>query len=279
MNEKIQAVSAGLSDMDEFLKGDCRLPAVKLWENTHIKHQIERRRVEDTFTITDHIRAMVYSMLSAGISWKRMDGKVDISTGRILPIDEVFRQYDPQLLLQCTPEQLRDEIKNLHCASQYTFKQMTALLKINIPKLLLFEREHGSIDLYYQRFINGNTGIIALVKALSMPKSKDKMAQMGEALVAEYLRNVGYDIAKPDRHIRRILGSEYLGCSKHKYVPVYEAFSIVDEIAKESGLPAAQVDYILWSYCAKGYGNVCTVRNPHCGICVVSKSCINGKEH
>ena len=264
MSGNIQAVSASLHDMSVFLKKERQLPAEKLWENTHIKHQIDRREASANFTVSDHIRAMVYSMLSAGIQWERMDGKIDLSSGRILPLDEAFHQYDPKWLLQSTPEQLREEVKRLHCGSQYTNKQMAALIQVNIPKLLQIEAEYGSIDLYYKQFLNRDSSLIPLVRALSDAGSKDKLAQMGEALVAEYLRNMGYDLAKPDRHIRRILGSDYLGCSEHKIVPVYEAFAIVEALAKESSLPAAEVDYILWSYCAKGYGEVCTVKCPKC---------------
>ncbi len=277
MNGNIHAVSASLHDMSVFLKEKCQLPAEKLWENTHIKHQIDRREAGGNFTISDHIRAMVYSMLSAGISWERMDGKIDLDSGRILPIDEAFHQFEPKWLLQATPEQLWTEVKRLHCGSQYTNKQMAALIQVNIPKLLQMEAEHGGIDLYYKQFLKRDSNLMPLVRALSGAGSKDKLAQMGEALIAEYLRNVGYDLAKPDRHIRRILGSDYLGCSKHKIVPVYEAFAIVEALAKESGLPAAEVDYILWSYCAKGYGDICNLRFPKCGMCIAKEICIKNK--
>ena len=36
----------------------------KYWNNTYIKHQIDKRNNGETFNINDHIRAMVYSMLS-----------------------------------------------------------------------------------------------------------------------------------------------------------------------------------------------------------------------
>lgn len=96
---------------------------------------------------------------------------------------------------------------------------------------------------------------------------------MGEALTAEYLRNVGYDISKPDRHIRRILGSKYLGCSECEIVPIFEAFDIVAEIAEELNKSVAEVDYILWSYCAKDYGEICTKNKPKCDICAIKCYC------
>ena len=100
------------------------------------------------------------------------------------------------------------------------------------------------------------------------------MAQLGEALTAEYLKNVGYDIGKPDRHIRRILGSEYLGCSKHQDVPPYEAIDIIADIAKSLNKPAAEMDYILWAYCASDFGEVCTKKNPKCmELCIAKSFC------
>lgn len=99
------------------------------------------------------------------------------------------------------------------------------------------------------------------------------MSQMGEALVAEYLRNVGYDIAKPDRHTRRILGSEFLGCSDKKIVPIFETLDIIKELADYMKRDVAEIDYILWSYCAKGYGEICTLKKPKCDICVASELC------
>ena len=96
---------------------------------------------------------------------------------------------------------------------------------------------------------------------------------MAEPLNAEYLRNVGYDIAKPDRHICRILGCNYLGCSEHEIVPIYEAFDIVRELAEHMDKNVAEVDYILWSYCAEGYGGVCRKGKENCEICVANKFC------
>ncbi|MFQ7319337.1 MAG: hypothetical protein ACLRO0_11230, partial [Massilimicrobiota timonensis] len=60
---------------------------IKLWENTHIKHQIDRRENGDVFSLRDHIRAMVYSMLSSESPWERMENSIDIETGRIIPLD------------------------------------------------------------------------------------------------------------------------------------------------------------------------------------------------
>ena len=279
--KNIQQAAQAVSQMDEQLRCELlfkggEIQQKKLWENTFIARQIERRSAGGTFTLADHLRAMVYSMLSAGIPWERAEQGIDPTTGRILPIDEIFGQFDAEFILRHSPEYLTGEIQKLHCGSLSTLQQMQALTERNIGKLQEFEANCGSVDAFYQTLIAQDRTLKALVKALSDAQSKDKLVQMGEALTAEYLKNVGYSIAKPDRHICRILGADCLACSDKKTVPAFEAIDIVAAIAAELQKSAAEVDYILWSYCAKGYGAVCTLQSPKCEICVAKKHCRRG---
>lgn len=276
----IKAVSQAVLRMDSYLRkkyAEEDTPK-KLWENTYIYHQLEKRKAKGIFTVSDHIHAMVYSMLSSGMSWERVEAGIDIKTGKIFPIDELFHDYDPEYILSCDPKELRNIIKEEHHLATFsTKKQMEAIIVPNIRKLQELDRQYNGIDNYYQQFLTGDRPINNLVRQLSSPDSKDKLKQMGVPLTAEYLKNVGYDLGKPDRHICRILGSTALGCSDMKIVPVYDALDIVADIAAELDKPAAEVDYILWSYCAKGYGEICTKptnkRKPQHEICVAKDIC------
>lgn len=278
MKTHIENVCKIVEQMDiqlrtDLLKRNGQIQEKKLWENTYIKHQIDKRKNNERFSISDHIRGMVYAMLSSGIAWERVENSIDVSTGKIEVIDESFHQYAPDTLLGCSPKELSDRVKHLRCASQSTKKQMTGLIHTNISKLKKLEMEYGSIDTYYQTFIEKDSSYKTLIKTLSDSNSENKMVEMGEALNAEYLRNVGYDMAKPDRHIRRILGRNLLACSEHETVPIFETLDIVKGIADELVKSVAEVDYILWSYCSKGYGEVCTAINPKCSICVAGQIC------
>lgn len=254
---------------DELLKEEPQ----KLWEESFIKHQIEKRNKGNSFSMTDHLRAMVYSMLSSGVSWDKVASDIHPDTKCIPSVDEIFCNYDIEQLLNNTPEQLRDKVKGINCGTQSTLKQMNALLSFNIPKLLEIEKEYGTVDTYYQKFVQIDKTLKTLVITLSSSDSKDKMVQMDVALVCEYLRNIGYGIPKPDRHICRILGSDYLAFSNEQTVPPFEVFDIIAKLAEMTGKCNAEVDYILWSYCADGYGGICTVQHPKCGECVVSNNC------
>ncbi|MCD7764168.1 MAG: hypothetical protein LUI14_13480 [Lachnospiraceae bacterium] len=283
MAKNIEKAAQAVEQMDIYLREKFALndnedsQKAKLWENTYIHHQIEKRQKHGTFTINEHIRGMVYSMLSSSVSWDRIAKGIDIETGRIKPIDDIFGDYSPEALLKSTPEELRDKIKDVNCASYSTRKQMEAMLYYNIPKLQAICRKYDGIDNYYESIIHADrSGFKTLITILSDAESDNKMIQLGDALTAEYLRNVGYDMPKPDRHIRRILGSEVLGCSDTETVSVFEAFDIIGEIAKAMNRQSAEVDYILWSYCADGYGEICTIQ-PKCSVCKVIEYCMKGR--
>jgi len=220
--------------------------------------------------LSDHIRAMVYSMLSAQNKWERIEKKKE-------QIDAIFYDYDPERINAESPEDFTNKIIDISCGTQRIKSQMMAL-KENIEKLKSFEKQCGSVDEYYQNLINEDGSLKKLVRSLSEYNSKDKMGEMGVALVAEYLRNVGYDLPKPDRHIRRILGNKILACSEKKIVPEFEVFDIIAELSKELGMPAAEVDYILWTYCADKYGEICTVSDPKCDTCVTKEYCQTGSK-
>ncbi len=277
MNTKIrQGLVDMLNNMDHHLRKHLCDDRGKIWEHTFIFRQIEKRRGGGNFTLKDHIRAMVYSMLSGGTAWDRFAAKADPDTKYITPVDKVFHDYDPDTLLACTPEQLQQGLKDIQLLPRFIARQMEALLSVNIPKLKKWAAEYGSVDRYYQQFIDRDKGRVAplsIVQTLANPDSPDKLAQMDIALVCEYLRNVGYDFPKPDTHIRRILGRDILGLSASREVSPTEAIKIVFNLAKASGRLVAETDYILWSYCATGYGEICTAENPKCDKCVAIRQC------
>lgn len=276
--EKVEQIAKFVSQMDKQLRNELiaendEEQVKELWENTYIKKQVDKRKRNGTFTLSDHIRGMVYSMLTSGASWNRIKSHIESDTGQIDIIDNIFCQYDSEALLQSDADTLTCQIKKLKLGTLSTKAQMKALVGKNIGKLLSLEKEYGSVDNFYKKLAEENDNLKTLVKKLSDAKSPHKFVQLGEALTAEYLKNVGYDVGKPDRHIRRILGCEYLGCSTRKTVPPFEAIDIIAAIAKELKITAAEVDYIIWAYCANGYGEICTKCKPQCHRCVAKDYC------
>jgi endonuclease III len=100
---------------------------------------------------------------------------------------------------------------------------------------------------------------------------------MGLALVCEYLKGVGIDIAKPDVHITRMLGKSHLGFSNDDEASENEAVELMKELAKRNNITQTEVDRLMWWYCADGYWQICTKLSPKCAICVIRDDCNKGR--
>jgi hypothetical protein len=98
------------------------------------------------------------------------------------------------------------------------------------------------------------------------------MKMLGEALAWEYLRNVGIDGAKPDTHLRRFLGADRMGTGKHSPATACEVNAQVAILSEQTGLSKAEIDNLIWSFCADGFGEICTA-TPHCNSCPISDWC------
>jgi len=266
----ISGVEEALSDLREDLR----------WDGFYIKHQIEKRDQGESFTLQDHIRGMVYSLLSSQTPWIR------IETNKTA-IDDIFCGYIPDQLAAKDPILINDQLKEIKCGSLNRKKQMQALAG-NIEKMAMMDQQAGGIDAFYSRLLTNSANthpFEKLIRCLAFDKQY-KLNQMGIPLIAEYLRNVGYDIPKPDRHIMRILGPEHLNEHNRKapsgegWKPddLFEAFRIIEDYSKATGFRQAYIDYLLWSYCADGYGQICTKEKPNCQQCRIKKFCTKGSK-
>lgn len=243
------------------------------WENFYIKKQIEKRKSGHKFTLSEHVQAMVYSQLSGMKNWSQIEL-------HIKELDKIFCDYDIDKLTKKSPADLSNEIKGLKCGNMSIDSQMKALLD-NIKLLKKIQEKNGSIDAFYNEQIDAAPSneypFKKLIKMLSDGDSNYKLKEMGIALVAEYLRNVGYDISKPDRHVVRLLGPNGLDIHQNKNEASdkarWEAFEIIHNYAKKTGQSEAYVDYLFWAYCADGYGEICTKEAPKCDVCKIKEYC------
>ena len=91
-----------------------------------------------------------------------------------------------------------------------------------------------------------------------------KLKGFGVPLAAEALRNIGYNLSKPDRHILRAVGSFKLvnfdrwvdktgiKAPKPSISNLRKAMIAVDKLAKEINEETTFVDSVIWTACAKG---------------------------
>ncbi len=228
------------------------------------KSKMQLRAEGKAFSTEEHMKGIIYSLLSAQTVWANIERNF---TG----IDKLFFNYDINEIKKHDYLYFVNGLRNLGCGSRLTNAQMKALPDI-IATIKMIINEYGSVDAFVtskpQREI---------VKLLSSTGSKYKIKQFGEALTWEYLRNVGVDGAKPDVHMKRILGSERLGISNKQDASNDEVLDTMEELSRKSGLWMAEIDYLFWAYCATGKGEICTA-SPECDRCVIRQFCNKGKK-
>lgn len=239
-----------------------------------VKDYLKRNRIADidgetskmdlrargkAFTTEEHLQGMIYSFLSAQTVWANVERN-------LRNIDKVFFGYNINEIKKHDSEYFVMKIRQYGCGSRLTNNQMKALHE-NIDTVCRIVNEYGSMDAFVtsrpQREI---------VRLLTTSGSKYKIKQFGPALAWEYLRNVGVDGAKPDVHMKRILGSIRLGFSGREEATDDEVLDAIEQLSKDTGLWMAQIDYLFWCYCATGKGEICTA-NPRCDKCVIKEYC------
>lgn len=223
------------------------------------KSKMQLRAEGKVFTLEEHLQGMIYSFLSAQTVWANIEN-------HFTDIDKLFFGYDKEKIKQHEYMYYVIGLKRLNCGSRLTNAQMKVLHK-NIETIESIIDEYGSMD----------TFVISrpqkeIVKIMSDSTSKYKIKQFGPALTWEYLRNVGVDGAKPDVHMKRILGCNRLGVSRKENATDIEVLDTVKQLSDETGLWMADIDYLIWLYCATDKGEVCTA-TPHCEKCVVREYC------
>lgn len=218
---------------------------------------VSMREKGKEFGFEEHLKALIYALLTNQRKWADVVPKLP-------QIDELFFSYDVSKILAFDGEYFERGIRHLHCGNISIKKQMNNLNK-NIFTLIDIEEEYGSLDNYVT---SKNSDLI--VKDIA--SGKYKLSGVGPALAREYLRNVGIDDAKPDLHLKRFMGCERMGVSKNEKASDEEVLKEISQISEMTGLTKFDVDYIIWCYCAEGFGEICGA-TPKCKECVIRKYC------
>ena len=222
--------------------------------------KVKAREKGEGRSLSEHVKAMIYAMLSNETKWENIEPNLS-------KIDKIFHDYDVEYIKTHDPADFTSQIQDIKCGNRNIMRSMEAL-KDNI---FVFERlcsEYGSLDAFID-----NHEFEEMIKLFSDYESEYKLKMMHVALVCEYLRNIGVDCVKPDRHLRRFLGSNRMGLSMvGSEATTEEVFAQVKILANSVGLYKVEIDNIIWSFCADGYGEVCTA-TPHRDKCPVKDLC------
>lgn len=233
-----------------------------------ILEAVDARKNGKHFSFEEHLRGFIYAQLSALVSWKTIKNNQT-------KLDEIFCNFDHLQLKKKSVEDLINEITDIKCHHPYTTKYQMQYLKDNIETFEKIEQEYGSLENFITH--SSPSKIIAL---LTDNISIYKLKYAGVALVCEYLRNVGIDIVKPDRHLVRILDRlgilfklGYNSADNYKFA---STFRCCKKLSNITNMSQVKLDFLLWNYCAKGYGEICSAK-PKCDKCLIKEFCNIGK--
>jgi hypothetical protein len=93
-------------------------------------------------------------------------------------------------------------------AGSLTLNKSLQRLIETAKQLSRVSQSHGSLEDYLGHILSEcGRDPKSLALALGESSSSRKLPGLGVALAAEFLKNIGYDVCKPDRHINRAAGS------------------------------------------------------------------------
>lgn len=258
-----QTLSNGMTDEAEFIfRIRDYLAARGLKYESAIDEGIKARQNGKQYSFSEHTKGLIYSLLTNQTPWKRI-------VPHLREVDAIFFNYDIDAIKGTPTVYFETELRRIRCGNRNTRAQMNALHG-NIEVFERIAKKYGSLDAFVI-----SSPAHEVVSILSSNGSEYKLTQVGEALAWEYLRNVGIDGAKPDLHLRRFFGCDRMGYSEKESASVSEVLAAVDSLSEITGLTKATIDNLIWSFCADGYGEICT-SSPRCFECVIKDFCKGG---
>lgn len=229
--------------------------------NSFLLSSIAERNAGRMFSTSDHVKGLVHSLLTAQTKWRLIEPHLP-------EIDKLFFDYDVEKIKGASAEHFYNGLFALKCGNISTKAQMKSL-HYNITVFKKITSEYGSVDAFVT-----SAPAHEIVQRFSKADSPYKLRMLGDALVWEYLRNLGIDGAKPDTHLRRFLSKDRMGTGSSGFASADEVAKQVNDLSEETGLTKREVDSLIWSFCADGFGEVCTA-SPHCNECVIRDNCNN----
>ena len=131
--------------------------------------------------------------------------------------------------------------------------------------LLWHSKRHGSADDYFTSLVHEcDDDPKQAAMRLGSP-GEHKLPSLGVALAAEALKNLGFDVAKPDRHMMRAVGSFGL-VRFNRWKPadgrwgspkspsgkeLLEVMTVTEQLANAAERPVVFVDNAVWLLCAR----------------------------
>ena len=221
-----------------------------------------RQRSEEGRTWSDNetFEALLMSVLSNNTDWAKIEG---IRT----ELSDVFSGFDLEWYAGLSEDDINGRIVpwfQERRAGSMVLKHSLVHLIRTADKLYEYSRPDRPVESYFTslvRRLKNDPKRVAL--RLGTHGDEYKLPAFGVPLAAEALKNLGFDVAKPDRHLNRALAAFSLvevgvwphrgrrGAPKPSRGLFVDAMAATEEIAAAADEPVALVDNAIWLLCAK----------------------------
>lgn len=226
---------------------------------------VEKRLAGGPWSDAEVLEGLLMAVLSSEMEWSKIEGIQEDLRG-------LFHGFRLDWYAARSPAEISDRFvpwfKDRKASSRNRERDLANLVRA-AQILLEHSKGHGTADSYFTSLLeicDGDPKQAAL--RLGRPGDDYKLPSLGVPLAAEALKNLGFDVAKPDRHIMRAIGSfqlvHFSGWSNAKdgregrAAPtstskklLLAAMAAVQEIAEVASKPVVLVDNAIWILCAE----------------------------
>lgn len=240
---------------------DSRLPHWKdRVKNGGQPSAVEAREKGFRFSDNQIFEGVVKAILSNSTDWSKVE--------RVLPgLKDLFKDFDLEYYSELSKSHI-DQVflpwfKTRSAASLTMRRDLTNLIEA-AKKLREYCQHYGSLEGYFSSLLKITRGnCIQVACKIGSVQSVYKLPAMGIPIASEMLKNIGYDVAKPDRHINRAMGCFGMVCfSKWKdrfahkppeasETEMMEVMRAVERFAKTIKVRVSFLDNTIWLLCAK----------------------------
>ena len=213
------------------------------------------------WTDREIFEALILSILSNSTDWSKVESVRH-------ELGSVFQNFDIAWYAGITRTHVESILipwfQNRKVGSPFQSKDLNSTISTT-QRFLRLTSQHGSLEAYFKTLLAQQNGDLpSLAVALGGVKSRTKLPGLGTPLAAEFLKNIGYDVAKPDRHINRAAGSfrwirfgrwpDSAGTTAPTTNDVEKVavMRAVQKFSQERQLLTSYVDNAVWLLCAKG---------------------------
>ena len=221
---------------------------------------IEERELGKRWSDDEIHKGLVLAVLSNNTDWSKIEA--------VLPdLHQLFRHFSLEYYAHIDGREIEKHFvpwfKQRRAGSLTLRKDLTNLIE-TARKLHAWSKNHGCAEHYFTSLMarsGHDPKNVAL--ALGTAGGEFKLPAFGVPIAAEALKNIGYDVAKPDRHIMRAVGcfdwvnfSKWTDRSGNKapkanHLEMLETMCAIENFAASVSQRIAFLDNAVWLLCAR----------------------------